>query len=148
MNHWESNPQLNNIQFHGKFHGNPEYRDSFKSYNHFAKSAPIKARDHLRVHPTTANTAIVSPTILPITEYTDKFQELNLRSVDYRKQPRPASKVSMRNYLMVGHSDAHVFPEYAESFKDPLVKKPPEKGKPLSPLLSMSGSMDYNPEYR
>lgn len=142
MDNWRPNSQLQNITFYGKFHSNPEYNDSFKSYNHFAKSAPIKARDHLRV-----NTAIVSPNLSTLSEYTDKFKELNLHSkrADIFKG---SSSVAMRNKLMIGHSDAHVFPEYFESFKDPLIKKPPEKGKPHSPVLGMSGNMDHNPEYR
>lgn len=147
MDRWESNPHLSNIQFYGKFHGNPEYRDSFKAYDKFAKSAPIKARDHLRVTPVTINTAIVPPLISPLSEYTDKFQELNLHSADRRKLFKPLSSVTMRNNLMIGHSDAHVFPEYFENYKDPVVRKP-ERGKPRSPVLGVSGNMEYNPEYR
>lgn len=141
---------MNNITFHGKFHGTPEYRDSFKNYNHFTKSAPIKAKDHLRVSPTCVSTAAIPPSIASssLSEYTDKYKEIDLRTVDYRNLSKQMSNVAMRNNLMVGHSDAHIFPEYFESFKDPLIKKRPDKGQPHSPILSLSGSMDYNPEYR
>lgn len=146
----ERTESMNNIKFHGKFHGTPEYRDSFKNYNHFTKSAPIKAKDHLRVSPICVNTAAVSPSIASssLSEYTDKYKEIDLRAVDCRKLSKQMSNVAMRNNLMIGHSDAHVFPEYFESFKDPHIKKRPDKGKPHSPILSLSGCMDYNPEYR
>lgn len=111
----ESNPQLSNIKFFGKFHDKPEYNDNFKVYNHFTKSAPIKAKDHLRVSPITVNRGIVAPNISPLTEYTDKFKVLNIQ---------------------------HVFPEYFES------DKLPERAEGRSPILQISGNMDYNPEYR
>lgn len=139
---------VNNIKFHGQFHGTPEYRDSFKSYNHFTKSAPIKAQDHLRVSPITVNTAIVSPHISSLSEYTDKYKEIDLRSAERRKLSKQMSNVATRNNLMIGHSDQHVFPEYFDNFKDYNIKKPPEKPKPRSPILSLNGSLDYNPEYR
>lgn len=141
-------PQSNNIQFHGKFHGTPEYRDSFRAYNHFTKSAPIKSRDHLRVSPITVNTAVISPTASKLSEYTDKYKEIDLRSAERRKLSKQMSNVATRNSLMIGHSDQHVFPEYFESFKDFNIKKPPEKPKPRSPILSLSGNMEYDPEYR
>lgn len=144
----ESKTHLSNIKFYGKFSGTPEYNDSFKVYNHFTKSAPIKAKDHLRVSPITVNRAIVAPNILPLSEYTDKFKELNLHSAEQRKLTKPFSNVTMRNNLMIGHSDQHVFPEYFDSYKDPQVKKLPERAKARSPILEMNGNMDYNPEYR
>lgn len=150
MENSESISRLNNIKFHGKFHGTPEYRDNFKSYDNFTKSAPIKAGDHLRVSPVTVpnRTAVVSPNLSSLTEYIDKYKEIDLRSADRRKLSKQMSNVAMRNKLMIGHSDQHVFPEYFESFKDYHIKKPPEKPKPRSPILSLSGNMDYNPEYR
>lgn len=148
--HMERAESMNNIKFHGKFHGTPEYRDSYKNYNHFAKSAPIKAKDHLRVIPICVNSAAIPPSIASssLSEYTDKYKEIDLRTVDYRKLSKQMSNVAMRNNLMIGHSDAHIFPEYFESFKDPQIKKRPDKGRPHSPILSLNGSMDYNPEYR
>lgn len=148
--HLERAESMSNIKFHGKFHGSPEYRDSFKNYNHFAKSAPIKASDHLRVSPVCVNSAAISPSLASssLSEYTDKYKEIDLRTVDCRKLSKQMSNVAMRNNLMIGHSDAHIFPEYFESFKDPLIKKRPDKGRPHSPILSLNGKMDYNPEYR
>lgn len=140
--------QLNNIKFNGRFEGSPEYRSNYKTYNHFTKSAPIKASDNLHVSPTIVNTAVISPNIPPLSEYTDKFQELNLHSAERRKLSKQISNVAMRNNLMIGHSDQHVFPEYFENFKNPNIKKLPERLKPRSPVLHMSGNMDYNPEYR
>lgn len=141
-------PQLNNLKFYGSFEGTPEYRSSYKTYNHFTKSAPIKQSDNLRVSPVIVNTAIVSPNIAPLSEYTDKFQELNLHNAERQKLSKQISNVAMRNNLMIGHSDQHVFPEYFESFKNPNINKLPPRPKPRSPILSLSGSMDYNPEYR
>lgn len=148
--HMERAESMNNIKFHGKFHGTPEYRDSFKNYNHFAKSAPIKAKDHLRVSPICVNSTAIPPSIASssLSEYTDKYKEIDLRTADCRKLSKQMSNVAMRNNLMIGHSDAHIFPEYFESFKDPQIKKRPDKGRPHSPILSLNGSMDYNPEYR
>lgn len=139
---------MNPMKLHGKFHGMPEYRDNFKSYNQFTKSAPIKAQDHLRVSPVTVNTAIVSPSGSTLSEYTDKYKQLDLKAAERRKLSKQISNVAMKNSLMIGHCDAHVFPEYFDTFKDPNVKKPTEKCQPHSPILSLSGSMDYSPEYR
>lgn len=138
-----SNPQLSNIKIHGNFYGKPGYNDSSKVYNHFTKSAPIKAKDQLCV-----SKAIVRPNIPPLSEYTDKFKELNLHSSNQLNKSKQLSNVTMRNNLMIGHSDQHVFPEYFESYKNPNIQKPPERMKARSPILQMSGSMDYCPEYR
>ncbi|XP_031616783.1 uncharacterized protein LOC116336792 [Contarinia nasturtii] len=148
MERSESNPQLSNIKILGRFHGTPEYHDSFKAYNHFTKSAPIKANDHLRVSPTVLNTAIVTPNISSLSEYTDQFKELKLHSVARTKHSKSTGSVTARNNLMIGHSDQHVFPEYFENYQNPQIKKLPERPKPRSPILQMNGSMDYNPEYR
>lgn len=138
-----SNPQLSNIKFYGNFYGSPEHNDSFKVYNHFTKSAPIKAKDQLCV-----NKAIVRPNIPPLSEYIDQFKELNLHSSNHLKKSKQLSNVTMRNNLMIGHSDQHVFPEYFESYKDPNIQKLPKRMKARSPILRMNGSMDYSPEYR
>lgn len=148
MERSESNPQLSNIKFSGRFHGTPEYNDSYKAYNHFTKSAPIKATDHLRVSPTVVNTAIVTPNLSSLSEYTDQFRELKLNGSAQSKYLKPMSSVTARNNLMIGHSDQHIFPEYFDNFKNPQMKKMPERPKPRSPILQMSGSLDYNPEYR
>lgn len=148
MERSESIPRMNNIKFFGKFGGTPEYRESFKTYNHFAKSAPIKAKDHLRVSPVIVNTAVISPNVSSLSEYTDKFKEIDLFTAERRKLSKQISNVAMRNNLMIGHSDQHVFPEYFESFKDPNIRNMPEKARARSPILGMHGDMDYNPEYR
>lgn len=137
-----TNPQMSNIKIHGNFYGRPEYNDSFKVYNHFTKSAPSKAKELC------VSKAIVRPNIPPLSEYTDQFKELNLHSSSQLKKSKQLSNVTMRNNLMIGHSDQHVFPEYFESYTNPNITKLPERMKARSPILQMSGSMDYNPEYR
>ncbi|XP_055311428.1 uncharacterized protein LOC129574073 [Sitodiplosis mosellana] len=138
-----SNPQSSKIKFYGNFFGRPEYNDSFKVYNHFTKSAPIKAKDQLCV-----NRAIITPNISPLSEYTDQFKELSLHRSNQLKISKQLSNVRMRNNLMIGHSDQHVFPEYFESYKNPHIQKLPERAKARSPILEMTGSMDYRPEYK
>lgn len=140
----KSIPQVNNIQFHGEFHGVPEYRDSFKTHKHFMKSEPAKLKDH----PMMVNTAIISPTVSPSSEYSDKFKELNLRSIERNKLAKNLDNFGVKNSLVVGRSSQHIYPEYFDKFKDPKIKKFPDRAKPKSPILSMSGNMDYKPEYR
>lgn len=142
MERSESIPQLSNIKFSGKFQGIPEYSDSYKAYNHFTKNAPIKAKDHLRV-----NTAVISPTISQLSEYTDKFKEMEYLNAERRKHSKQISTATMRSHLLIDPNSL-LLPEYNDNFKDPKQKKPPEHGIARSPILSMSGDMDYNPEYR
>lgn len=144
----QSIPQVNNIQFNGKFTGVPEYRDNYKTYDHFTKSEPIKAKDHLRVNPMTVNTAIISPIISPSSEYTDKFKEVNLRNIERTKFAKNMNNIGLKTNLIVGRSTQQIHPEYLDKFQDPKMKMFPERAKPKSPILSMSGNMDYKPEYR
>lgn len=144
----QSIPQVNNIKFHGKFHGIPEYRDSFKTYNNYTKSAPIKNKDHLKVEPITVNKAIISPTISSSSEYTEKFKELNLNHIDNRKLSKQIDNITTKNNLMIGNYEQSVFPEYFDKFKNPNIKKMPDRAKAKSPILSMDGNMEYKPEYR
>lgn len=145
----QSIPQVNNIKFNGKFNGVPEYRDSFKSYEHFTKSAPIKSKDHLKIDPITVmNAAVISPNVSSSSEYSEKFKELNLNRIDNRKHAKKLDSVAAKNDLMIGHYEQSVFPEYFDKFKDPNIKRMPERAKARSPILSMDGSMEYKPEYR
>lgn len=144
----KSIPQVDNIQFHGDFRGVPEYRDSFKTHDHFIKSEPAKVKDHLKVNPMTVNTGAISPTVSPSSEYSDKFKELNLRSIERKKIAKNLDNFEVKNNLVVGRSSQRIYPEYFDKFKDPKIKKFPDRAKPKSPILSMSGNMDYRPEYR
>ena len=125
-------PQINNIKFHGKFVGVPEYRDSFKCYDHFTKSAPIKKPDHLNI----GGSDMFS------SEYSEKFKEVNLRTMDKRTSSKPNDHIQLReDFQRQG-------PEYNESFKNPNITKMPERAKPRESILSLKGIMDYKPEYR
>lgn len=144
----QSMPKVNHIKFHGKFQGTPEYRNSFKPYDHFTRSEPIRQRDHLRVQSPAANTAIVAP-VSTSTEYTDQFKELNLHNVERRKFAKQMDNVARKNSQMFGSSyKQSAQAEYADKFRDPKMKKFPERAKPRSPLLSIDGDMEYKPEYR
>lgn len=143
----QSMPRVSHINFHGKFQGLPEYQDSFKPYNHFTKSAPIKNKDHLKVESTTTNTAIITP-ISTSSEYTDQFKELNIQNFDRSKFAKQMDNISLKNNLTIGHYNQTVHPEYSDKFKDPKITKLPERAKPRSTMLSMNGDMEYKPEYR
>lgn len=144
----QSSPQMNmnNIRFQGKFHGIPEYRASFKSYDHFSKSAPIKSRDHLRVSPMRSNAAVISPTVSSLTEYSDKFKEIDVSTVAKTKLAKQMDNLALKNDLVVNQH--HVIPEYIERYQDPKVQKMPDRPKARSPILGLKGSMEYKPEYR
>lgn len=145
----KSIPQVNNIQFYGEFGGIPEYRDNFKTHKHFTKIEPTKVKDHLKVNSMTVNAAaIISPTISPLSEYSDKFKELNLHSIERNKFAKNLDNFGVKNNLVVGRSSEHNYPEYFDKFKDPKIKTFPDRAKPKSPILLMSGNMDYRPEYR
>lgn len=141
-------PKVNHIKFHGKFHGSPEYRNSYKPYDHFTRSEPIKQRDNLRVEQTAGNAAIVSP-MSTSTEYTDQFKQLNLRSVEERKMSKQIDNMARKDSLSIGNTyNQSNYAEYTDKYRDPRVRKFPERAKPRSPLLSIEGDMEYKPEYR
>lgn len=141
----QSIPQMNHIKFHGQFHGTPEYKDSFQFYENFAKSAPIKSKNHLKVNPR-INAALISPSIPQSSEYTEKFKEVNFRTMEKSKTAKQLDNLVIKNDLVVAHHQ--LMPEYNESFQDPNIRKMPERAKARDSILALSGSMEYNPEYR
>lgn len=132
-------PQLNNIQFHGKFGGVPEYRDSFRNYDLYAKSAPIKKPDHRILNNAAANDGVSA-------EYTEKFKAPDGgRSV----QTKRLDQFNLCNGGAGSDEyNAERKAEYSESFADPKVTMHPERAKARASILSLNGNMDYSPEYR
>ncbi|XP_021699896.1 uncharacterized protein LOC110676410 isoform X2 [Aedes aegypti] len=129
----QSTPQLNNINFTGNFSGMPsEYKECYKSYDHFTKSAPIKKLDNLSLSG-----------LLDLTpEYKDRFQNPLLSRCD-----RP-SYLKREDNLHLDGDFVNRMPEYCSSYRNPNIIHKPEKAKPKDTILHLEGGMSYEPIYR
>ncbi|XP_058053397.1 uncharacterized protein LOC131205347 [Anopheles bellator] len=131
-----STPQLNNIAFTGNFREAPsEYKECYKYYDHFTKSAPIRKFDNLSLHGTI--------------EFRPEYKE------SYRELPTGGASDQWRSQCVVRKDNLSLNgeflgrePEYSFSFRDPHMKCKPEKAKPKDNFLAMQGDMDYTPMYR
>ncbi|KFB47995.1 AGAP005217-PA-like protein [Anopheles sinensis] len=131
-----STPQLNNIAFTGNFRDAPsEYKECYKYYDHFTKSAPIRKFDNLSLH----GTIEFRP------EYKESYRELPPGGVG--DQWRSQCVVRKDNLSLKGEFLGRE-PEYSYSFRNPHIKCKPEKAKPKDNFLAMQGDMDYTPMYR
>lgn len=126
-------PQLTNIRFQGKFVGIPEYADSFKFYDNYAKCAPIIKPGHLSV----------KGSVESVGEYSENFKEHKRQTVEKGVSAKKSDK-----FHLLGEMDGNQKAEYTESFKDPNITKMPERAKPRESILSLTGNMDYTAEYR
>ncbi|XP_053673960.1 uncharacterized protein LOC128724219 [Anopheles nili] len=131
-----STPQLNNISFTGNFREAPsEYKECYKYYDHFTKSAPIRKFDNLSLH----GTIEFRP------EYKESYRELPTGGAS--DQWRSQCVVQKDNLALKGEFLGRE-PEYSYSFRNPHIKNKPEKAKPKDNFLAMQGDMDYTPMYR
>lgn len=131
-----STPQLNNIAFTGNFREAPsEYKECYKYYDHFTKSAPIRKFDNLSLHGTI--------------EFRPEYKE------SYRELPTGGATDQWRSQCVVRKDNLSLKgdflgrePEYSYSFRNPHITCKPEKAKPKDNFLAMQGDMDYTPMYR
>lgn len=124
-------PQGSHFSMQGRFGGMAEYQDSFKNYDKFAKSAPIKKADNLRpigqIHATP--------------EYSERFREPDMNKFEKRDSYRKPDN------LRTSGDFSKDLPEYHESFKDYHMKKP-EKGRCRDTYFKLAGETNWDPEYR
>ncbi|XP_017049738.1 uncharacterized protein LOC108093893 [Drosophila ficusphila] len=130
-------PQMSSIKIQGEFVAVPEYRDSFRMYANYSKSAPIKKDDNLRVSGSEAAGAPGSE----VPEYRDKF-------IDPPKHVVKEKSLKTDDHLRPRGEFTKEIPEYHESFRDPHITEMPERGKPREPFLRLRGKIEFNPEYR
>uniref|UniRef100_A0A182JCB0 Uncharacterized protein n=1 Tax=Anopheles atroparvus TaxID=41427 RepID=A0A182JCB0_ANOAO len=131
-----STPQLNNIAFTGNFREAPsEYKECYKYYDHFTKSAPIRKFDNLSLH----GTIEFRP------EYKESYRELPPGGAG---DPWRSQCVVRKDNLSLKGEFLGREPEYSHSFRNPHIKCKPEKAKPKDNFLAMQGDMDYTPMYR
>ncbi|EDW35440.1 GL17273 [Drosophila persimilis] len=141
-------PQISNIKIQGDFVAVPEYKDSFKMYANYSKSAPIKKDDNLRVSGSERGSDIRPG--LPghghshapdVPEYRDKF-------IDPPKHMAKEKSLKTDDHLRPRGEFTREIPEYHESFRDPQITEMPERGKAREPFLRLRGKIEFNPEYR
>ncbi|KAH8402500.1 hypothetical protein KR009_012394, partial [Drosophila setifemur] len=130
-------PQMSSIKIQGDFVAVPEYRDSFRMYANYSKSAPIKKDDNLRVSGSEGPNA-PSP---EVPEYRDKF-------IDPPKHLAKEKSLKTDDHLRPRGEFTKEIPEYHESFRDPHITEMPERGKAREPFLRLRGKIEFNPEYR
>ncbi|KAH8309496.1 hypothetical protein KR059_011002, partial [Drosophila kikkawai] len=130
-------PQMSSIKIQGEFVAVPEYRDSFRMYANYSKSAPIKKDDNLRV---SGSEGACEPSP-EVPEYRDKF-------IDPPKHVAKEKSLKTDDHLRPRGEFTKEIPEYHESFRDPHITEMPERGKPREPFLRLRGKIEFNPEYR
>ncbi|XP_052839574.1 LOW QUALITY PROTEIN: uncharacterized protein LOC128254476 [Drosophila gunungcola] len=133
-------PQMSSIKIQGEFVAVPEYRDSFRMYANYSKSAPIKKDDNLRVSGSEAACQPCESTA-DLPEYRDKF-------IDPPKHMAKEKSLKTDDHLRPRGEFTKEIPEYHESFRDPQITEMPERGKPREPFLRLRGKIEFNPEYR
>lgn len=127
-------PQITHLKLQGDFNGIAEYRDCYKMYEDYSKSAPIKKADNL-------NVAKQKETETNAAEYKEKFQK---PPSDIKQEKLMKAK----NHLHPTGEFTKDLPEYYDSFRDPKIKQMPERGKCREPYLRLKGKLEFNPEYR
>nr|XP_044249123.1 uncharacterized protein LOC108058788 isoform X1 [Drosophila takahashii] len=134
-------PQMSSIKIQGEFVAVPEYRDSFRMYANYSKSAPIKKDDNLRVSGSEASASTFGANGAEVPEYRDKF-------IDPPKHVAKEKSLRTDDHLRPRGEFTKEIPEYHESFRDPQITEMPERGKPREPFLRLRGKIEFNPEYR
>lgn len=134
----QSVPQVNNIKFQGKFGGVAEYTDSFREYDHYAKSAAIRNPDHLTVK----GAIMGGDGDKKKGEYAEKFIAPDKSIVEKSISAKRSDTFRLQNH------EADRQAAYTEQFKDPKISTLPKRGKPRSDILGLNGTMEYSPEYR
>ncbi|XP_022226957.2 uncharacterized protein LOC111077122 [Drosophila obscura] len=147
-------PQMSNIKIQGDFVAVPEYKDSFKMYANYSKSAPIKKDDNLRVSGSERGSdprpgqpghdyghGYGQSHAPDVAEYRDKF-------IDPPKHMAKEKSLKTDDHLRPRGEFTREIPEYHESFRDPQITEMPERGKAREPFLRLRGKIEFNPEYR
>lgn len=134
----QSVPQISNIQFQGKFGGVAEYTDSFREYDHYAKSAAIRNPDHLTVK----GAVMGGDGENESGEYAEKCIASDKSVVEKSLSAKKNDTFRLQSHEVNRQA------EYKEQFKDPKISALPKRGKPRSDILVMNGIMEYSPEYR
>lgn len=125
-------PQGSHFTMQGRFGGVPEYQESFKNYEKFAKSAPIKKADSLKPF----GAIYANP------EYSERFREPDLKKFEKRDSYRRPDN------LQAAGEFSRELPEYCESFRDYHITAKPEKGKCRDTYFKLAGETNWDPEYR
>lgn len=136
-------PQISSLKFQSDFTGVPEYTESFKGYNHYTKSAPIKKTDNLNVNGMMkANSSGGYGVASQMSENKERFNEPDKygyeRSISFRKKDTLHLKGDFTDRL----------PEYNEKFKNPNITSMPVRAKAKEPFLNLKGTNEFNPEYK
>ncbi|XP_069964946.1 uncharacterized protein [Bactrocera oleae] len=125
-------PQISHLKIQGEFDGVPEYKDSFKIYETYLKSAPIKKVDNLRT-PGAQEVDVGKNAILKIPE-----NRANL--TDPTEIVSKEKLLKIENHINLCGQCSKDLPEYYESFRDPQVKQMPERSKCREPFLRLKAS--------
>lgn len=142
----QSIPQMAHIKFQGNFQSIPEYKESYQRYVSMPRNESLKRNDNLKLN-SQINAAIISPFRTSLTsEYTDRFNEKNIRHSAKTKSIKQFDNFTIKNDLIVGHQQT--MPLYRDSFKTPPNHQIPAKAKGRSSTLALDGNMEYSPEYR
>lgn len=136
----QSVPQISNIQFQGKFGGVAEYTDSFREYEHYAKSAAIRNPDHLTVKGAVMGGDGGDGNDKG--EYAEKFIAPDKSAVEMSVSAKKNDSFRLQSH------NINRMAEYNDQFKDPKISTLPKRGKPRSDILALNGTMEYSPEYR
>lgn len=129
-------PQRNNLHNEQGTHfdGSSEYKNRYKTYDQFTKSAPIKKQDNLQIHKIKNQTQA---------EYTERYKEVDMNSFERRMPYR------REDNLHTHQGDfPHDKPEYCEKYRHPHASSYPERAKAREDFLALEGDMEYSPEYR
>lgn len=105
------------------FNSTSEYNNQYKTYDQFAKSAPIKKEDNLYMK----GQAQMQP------EYKDRFKEIDYKSY-VRQQP-----YRQQNNLHAEGKFPTQMPEYSEKYKGYNSNTMPEKSKGREDFLQLTG---------
>lgn len=121
------------VKYEDEFAATSEYNNRYKTYDHFAKSAPIKKGDNLSMKGST----YMHP------EYAERYKKVDINTFERRQPYRQQDNLHQFDALQSNGHFGRQQPEYYEKFKDHQIRTLPERAKPKNDFLNIGNQHEF-----